>query len=370
MLPERIAEELDSQTVLRQKLQTLQRWLTASLPVVDSVALIERMSGDGRLCVLSESGQGEFRDELVELCAGAALHQAAGAPAPQALAGSDLGRTVEAEGRPQAALRSAWVVPCRQRKAILGLLLIGSTAAGAFDRLARLRLQAWSPGLEQFAADEISALRVLDSSVDVARHMTGCCDQVTQAHNERTSVYARIIAERMGRAAGLDEWQIHAVGRFAPLHDLGKIAVPDTVIHKPDLLDEGEWAMIRSHCEKGAEMIGGVLHAMGADSLEHSRMVRNIVLHHHEAVDGSGYPRGLTECCIPVEARIVAVADVFDALTTPRAYKAAWSVGSALSAMDRLKGVKLDGECVNALMRERPEVEHAHGGFMGAPPAY
>ena len=97
--------------------------------------------------------------------------------------------------------------------------------------------------------------------------------------------------------------------------------------------------------------------------MQRSEMLRNIVLHHHESLDGSGYPHGLRGDDIPVEARIVAVADVFDALTSERPYKEAWSNDQAFSMLAEMAGRKFDHDCVDALLRNRSEIDRIQGQF-------
>lgn len=124
---------------------------------------------------------------------------------------------------------------------------------------------------------------------------------------------------------------MHYVG----MHDLGKIGIPDAVLLKPGKLDADEWAIMQRHAEMGAEILG-----------EHSsgllKLAAEIALCHHEKWDGSGYPRGLAGKDIPHVARIVALADVFDALTSERPYKKAWTVEEALALIEQESGKHFD----------------------------
>jgi HD-GYP domain-containing protein (c-di-GMP phosphodiesterase class II) len=114
-------------------------------------------------------------------------------------------------------------------------------------------------------------------------------------------------------------------------------------------------------------MIDDMLRNIGLDSLPHTDILRNIAAYHHEAVNGTGYPQGRRGEQIPLEARIVAVADVFDALTSARPYKQAWSNDEAFAALDRMAGEKLDHECVRALLDHRREVEAIQRQFREKP---
>jgi len=143
---------------------------------------------------------------------------------------------------------------------------------------------------------------------------------------------------------------------FAPLHDIGKIAIPDNILLKPSNLDEEEWEIMKTHSQKGREMIDDLLNNFGLVNFEHVDVLRNIAQSHHEAINGTGYPRGIKGDKIPLEARIVAVADVFDALTSVRSYKEAWSNEEAIKTLNDLAGEVLDKDCVDALVQNMDQV--------------
>ncbi|MFT4196675.1 MAG: two-component system response regulator [Pseudoxanthomonas sp.] len=171
-------------------------------------------------------------------------------------------------------------------------------------------------------------------------------DTGTSRFLERMSHVAGLIAEQMG----LSEEEARAIEMVAPLHDLGKIAIPDTVLLKPGALDEAEMAVMRRHPRIGHELLSG----------SQNRLIQlgaMIALRHHERYDGSGYPDGLRGEQIPLEARIVAVADVFDALISPRPYKPAWTIDATLSYLYAQRGRLFDPACVDALLRGRESLQ-------------
>jgi HD-GYP domain-containing protein (c-di-GMP phosphodiesterase class II) len=146
---------------------------------------------------------------------------------------------------------------------------------------------------------------------------------------------------------------------YAPLHDIGKICVPDHILLKRSPLDPEEWELMKAHTTRGVEMIGAILRDLVHVEVPDQQMLSNIVELHHEKLDGSGYPHGLSGEQIPVEARIVSVADVFDALTTQRSYKTPWSFEQGVDELRReVEHGLLDGECVETLAAARDEVEH------------
>lgn len=171
-------------------------------------------------------------------------------------------------------------------------------------------------------------------------------DNETGKHVIRMSLYAKALAQALGCGA---EW-IDDLHNAAPMHDVGKIGIPDAVLLKPGSLDEREWDIMRSHPKVGAEIIGDHEFPM-------LKMAQTIALTHHEKWDGSGYPQGLAGLDIPLESRIVALADVFDALTTVRPYKAAWDVDDALAYMQEQAGRHFDPELIAVFMTLRPQIE-------------
>ncbi len=157
------------------------------------------------------------------------------------------------------------------------------------------------------------------------------------------------MAQHLARAAGLPEERCELILHAAPMHDIGKIGIPDHILLKPGKLDAEEWEIMKRHVQIGAEILSG------HDS-ELMRLARTIALTHHERWDGKGYPRGLAGEEIPIEGRIVAIADVFDALTSERPYKRAWSAEEAVAEICRGAGNHFDPRLVAHFETILPEV--------------
>jgi len=170
-------------------------------------------------------------------------------------------------------------------------------------------------------------------------------DNETGLHVIRMSHYAQVLA----LAAGWSEVDAEELLAAAPMHDIGKIGIPDNILLKPGPLSPEEWTVMRSHPKIGADIIG-----------EHRstvlRLAHEIALSHHEKWDGSGYPHGLAGEDIPESARIVAIADVFDALTTARPYKKAWTVEAAIEQVQKDSGKHFDPRLVDLFMGVLPQV--------------
>ena len=168
-------------------------------------------------------------------------------------------------------------------------------------------------------------------------------DQDTHHHVDRVGRGAGLVASKLG----LPEAVVELIRDAAPLHDLGKLGVSDAVLLKPGRLNAQEFESMKRHTELGSAMLSG-------SSSDVLRMAEEIALNHHEWWDGSGYPAGLSGEAIPMTARIVAVVDVFDALTHDRPYKPAWTVEDAVAEMHLLRGRHFDPAVVDAFDRLDP----------------
>jgi putative two-component system response regulator len=162
-------------------------------------------------------------------------------------------------------------------------------------------------------------------------------DDQTYEHTQRVGLTAYLLAEQLG----LDAAQAALIRHAAPLHDVGKVGIPDSILLKPAKLTPEEFEIVREHAAAGARILSG----SKSDLLI---IAQEIAQNHHEWWDGSGYPRGLAGEEIPLTGRLVAVADVFDALTHERPYKAAWNVVDSVHEIRRLSGTQFDPAVVDA----------------------
>ncbi len=164
-------------------------------------------------------------------------------------------------------------------------------------------------------------------------------DDDTAQHTQRVGVTCSWLSQSLG----IPEDTITLIRRASPLHDVGKIGVPDAILLKQGGLTPFERAVMQKHCEIGADLLAG-----GKSDLV--QMAEGIALNHHERWDGSGYPRGLRGDEIPIESRILAVADVFDALCHDRPYKTAWPVEKAIAEIRQQRGAHFDPDIVDAFL--------------------
>jgi putative two-component system response regulator len=164
-------------------------------------------------------------------------------------------------------------------------------------------------------------------------------DDNTGRHTQRVAITAGLLAHGLGLSAGA----VEVIQKAAPLHDVGKIGVSDSILLKPGKLTVGEFRVMQKHCRMGSELLSG-------GRSEVVQMAESIALTHHERWNGQGYPNELKGEEIPIEGRILSVADVFDALTHERPYKAAWSVEDALEELRRQSGHQFDPRIVECFL--------------------
>jgi HD-GYP domain-containing protein (c-di-GMP phosphodiesterase class II) len=248
-----------------------------------------------------------------------------------------------------------------------GFIFFNASEPDVFTDRVLQQLDVFGHLISLMVIGEISNVRMLAAAVSTVAHITHQRDPETGSHLSRMSRYSHLIARGLAAKYQLDDDYIEHVLLFSPLHDIGKVGIPDNILLKPGELDGNEWAVMSTHVLKGREMIDRMVANFGLVGLQHVDVLRNIAEFHHEAMDGSGYPHGRKGADIPLEARIVAVADVFDALTSRRPYKEAWSTDDALAYLKLVAGEKLDGDCVQVLVENRETVERIQAQFAEDP---
>ena len=183
-------------------------------------------------------------------------------------------------------------------------------------------------------------------------------DSDTGNHVLRMAKFSRLIAEGMG----LDENRCRLIEMAAPMHDIGKIGIPDNILLKPGKLNHEEFSIMKTHSSIG-------YHILKNSHSKYISLGAEIALSHHERFDGSGYPNGLQGKAIPLDARVVAVADVYDALTSERPYKKAWSNHEALDYIFNNKNKHFDPACVESFMMQFSKISLIQQQLQDVPPS-
>ncbi len=256
-----------------------------------------------------------------------------------------------------AGLRSSYTLPMFWEGGFFGFLFFNGDESDIFTERVMNELDVIGHMITLLVYNERANVRVLLATIKSALDLSHSRDPETGGHLERMSRYAHLIAKTIAPNHGLDDQYVDHILLFAPLHDLGKLSIPDSILLKDGPLTDAELATMRTHSEEGRKLIDNLLKNYGLDGVSDVELLRNIALHHHEAIDGSGYPDRLVGSAIPLEARIVAVADVFDALTSSRPYKDAWTLEAAFTKLQQLSGNRLDSECVDALISNLEQVK-------------
>lgn len=242
--------------------------------------------------------------------------------------------------------------------------VVEGISAGADDFLTKpLRLPELCVRVR--AGERLLSIETRDMAIFAMAKLVESRDPETGAHLERMRYYSRILARELARSrkfsGEISTEYIHLIYLTSPLHDIGKIGIPDSVLLKPGRLSDREFEIMKQHTTIGATMLEAASEQY--PGVQFLRMARDIALTHHEQFDGSGYPSGLVGEAIPLCGRIVALADVYDALTSKRVYKEAFAHDVAKAIVLDERGKHFDPEIVDAFSRTEDEFIAIHESF-------
>ncbi len=362
---------LGSSSPFQDKLIHLHQHLRRQVPDIVRVAIVLHDAATDFLTTFAHSSLGDdpLSHYQARLADSPTLAEIVGRRRPRVVNDIDLiaSDRLHAERIRQQGYGSSYTLPVFRHDIFVGFLFFNAYVRNLFDERILAYLDTVAHLLALTLIDHLSASRALVASVRGASTLAQHRDFETGAHLDRMAHYSRLIARSLAPKYGLDDTTVEHIFLFSPLHDIGKIAVPDSILFKPGRLTQEEFAMMKKHPEQGAEMIDALLEHFGLTAMPQAGLLRNIALHHHETVNGKGYPYGLAGEDIPLEARIAAVADVFDALTSKRPYKEAWSNEQAFETLQKMAGDFLDRDCVAVLIAAREEIERIQARFKEDP---
>ncbi|POQ99664.1 hypothetical protein AU468_10160 [Alkalispirochaeta sphaeroplastigenens] len=267
----------------------------------------------------------------------------------------------------QEGLLSSITAPLYIQGRCLGFLFVSSREPYAYrDRDAQLVMDVAARLRERFYYSYLLQ-QVLAQSAEGFVALAQKKDNETSEHIIRMSRYSYLIAKQLlSGGYPVTPKFVREILWFSPMHDIGKIAIPDAILTKPGALDETEWEIMKSHVEEGESVVEAMNRSISASfSGDLLKTAREIVAGHHERWDGRGYPRGLAGEDIPLAGRIVAVADVFDALTTARPYKKAFPLDAALEMMSREEGAQFDPRIFAAFLEALPAITEVYRELQG-----
>jgi HD-GYP domain-containing protein (c-di-GMP phosphodiesterase class II) len=260
---------------------------------------------------------------------------------------------------------ASYTFPMYQDGAFVGFIFFNSYDKNCFSESTLDLLDIFSHLISALIIYEVSTIKSVLAALRTANEMVHYKDPETGSHLQRMARFSRIIAKELSVSGKytFDDKYIEDIFNYAPLHDVGKIGIPDKILLKPGKLDDKEFETMKTHASMGRQVIDSIIRNFEFDSFGNIDILRNIAEYHHETLDGHGYPEGLSKEDIPVEARIIAVADIFDALTSKRPYKEAWSNADAFEMLREMANTKLDKDCVEALYKNQPEIEEIQTRF-------
>ncbi|MCP4117879.1 MAG: HD domain-containing protein [Desulfobacteraceae bacterium] len=223
-------------------------------------------------------------------------------------------------------------------------------------RVTEKRLRHLNEHLEKLVDERtVQLAQTQDATIVSLAALAEVRDPDTGAHIERTRTYVKLLAEELGKKepyrAVLPDAVIQTLYKSAPLHDIGKVGIRDAILLKPDRLTHGEFEIMKKHAELGARALDVAVQRLGFDSF--LNIAKEIAWFHHEKWDGSGYPKGLSGDEIPLSARLMALADVYDALLSVRVYKQAFSHEKAVDMIRAQRGKHFDPDIVDAFVAIR-----------------
>lgn len=360
--------KLGSDATLVEKLQLLHGFLKKQHEVIDriAVALYDQTEDMLKTFIWSSEAESPLTHYQSRLANSPSLLEIVNTGHPRVVNNMDIfsdGQQKHTRLLNKAHFGSSYTFPMFKSGHFIGFIFFNSFQKEAFQEGILNQLDMVAHILTLIVSHEQDVVDTLQASIKSAMHFTHHRDPETASHIDRMSRFSRLIAQDLAEKYQFDDEFIEHIFLFSPLHDIGKISIPDSVLLKPGKLSPEEFEIMKEHAQRGREIIEAMLEDFNLDSIEHIDILKNIAQFHHEACDGSGYPLGLTKEQIPIEARIVAVADIFDALTSARPYKEAWDNNRAFNTIQSMSGNKLDEDCVKALLRNRDEVESIQAQF-------
>ncbi|WP_372384135.1 HD-GYP domain-containing protein [Vibrio sp. BS-M-Sm-2] len=249
--------------------------------------------------------------------------------------------------------QSSYTTPIHYQESNLGFIFINASCTEFFAKQTiQSDIAYLTQAISNLFVQLIERQRHFQSSLAIALNMGHARDPETKEHLIRMGKYSEQLARTLSQCNHEVTHQfVHRIRLYAPFHDIGKYRIPDKVLFSTERFSEEERNIMNNHTIYGEEMIDDVVALSHHSSMcgEEVQFIKNIVRHHHERFDGSGLPDALIGEAIPLEARIVTLADVFDALLSKRAYKHAWSASKVMDYIEAHTGLMFDPECVSAL---------------------
>ena len=260
-------------------------------------------------------------------------------------------------------VKSSFTVPLYLGDDLLGFVFFDASQESYFSEKIVGQLSIYTRLIEALLVMDILPVKTLMGMVNTAKRLTGYKDPETGKHIGRVAAYVELIATELSLELDLSDEYIEYLWLYAPLHDIGKIAISDDVLLKSGALNKEEFAEMKGHVTQGIAMIEQIVNDFDFGNLHHINLLKNMIAYHHERWDGKGYPRGVKGDDIPLEGRIMAVADVFDALSSSRVYREAFTLENTFEYIAAHAERRFDPMCVNAFLRQKDKVVEIYARF-------
>lgn len=252
--------------------------------------------------------------------------------------------------------KSSFTLPLYLHGQLLGFVFYDASQTDYFSTKLQKELTEYTHLIESMVISEILPLQMIVGIIRAAEKMTSFKNEETGKHSVRTAYYIELIASQMADQYALSDEEIKYMWLFTPLHDIGKIGVPDDILTKPARLDAHEYAVIQQHVDEGLKIAESLIPKSVFQRPEHADILRAVIGTHHERWNGSGYPRAIKGTDIPIIGRMTAVADVYDALTSRRSYKQGFGAEDAFAFLEDHRALLFDPDCVNAFIGQKEKV--------------
>lgn len=363
-------DTLNQNGSLNAHLEVIHESVKQQFPFIGRIAVAsyDKKTGMLKTFIASHSGKADLVRYEAELESASSLQEILKVGRPRVV--NDLSvfdksvkkhtKTIKEEG-----FASSYTLPMYQNGNLLGFIFFNSDQVNCFSAEVLSILDIHAHLISTLVAHELSVINTLLGALKTANRMVHSRDPETAGHTERMAYFSRLIARELA-SRGIYQFNdefIEHIFLFAPMHDIGKIGIPDGILQKPGKLTQQETLIMQSHTIKGRELVNDMVENFGLDAFQYIDVLRNIAECHHEVLDGSGYPHRLKGKEIPVEARIIAVADIFDALTSNRPYKLPWTNEEAFELLKNLSKDKLDKDCVEALIQNNDKIVKIQESF-------
>jgi HD-GYP domain-containing protein (c-di-GMP phosphodiesterase class II) len=368
--------DLATCATFRERLGVVHRELSRRCPGIDrmAVALHDPQTDVMKTYAASPAAESPLRNYETTLDDTSSLMQAAAQGRPRVVNNLE----VFAAGQGEHTRRilghgyaSSYALPILKKSSLVGFVFCNSVHKGYFRNDVLEQVEIFTHLVAQQVINDFVALNTLTAALRTAIGMVHVRDPETGRHLERMARYSRLIARELVSRdkCPYDDEHIEQLFNFAPLHDVGKLGIPDRILLKPGKLVPEERAVMDRHPIIGRQMIDTLVGNFGFEGLPYIDTLRHLVEYHHETIDGRGYPHGLSGESIPLSARIVAVSDIFDALTTARPYKEPWQNQHAFALLQLMAIDKLDKDCVTAILSRQEEIREIQSRFADLPEA-